>query len=318
MCLIDSSTKLLLHGDDLTDSSLHGVQLTNQGVIVSSDQSKFGGKSLYFNGSSRLLFPSSAVTFGDGDFTIDWWEYCTASNAGARFSSYYCAGTSTTWGGILVGYQGKAVYASSKSSSWDLTSGAQMLSVTLNEWVHWALVRSAGVAKTYRNGSLFATANMAGALSADVSIPMTVGDYREADHSCFIGYIDEFRITQKAVWTDNFTPPDIPYFFLGEVPAITATPKFLKAGETIFLSWEEASGEGVEYTLERQVNGGSYEAVYTGSDRTFSEQAQSDWKTVRYRVKPSIGQTQGSYKESGTVQIYRLSSYQGLIIGGGM
>ena len=316
--MLDSSTKLLLHGDDLTDSSLHKTPLTNQGVVVSSDQSKFGGKSLYFDGSSRLLFPSSAMVFGDADFTIDWWEYCTSPNAGARFSSFYCANLPTTWGGILVGYQGKAVYASSILSSWDIASGAQMLSVTPNEWVHWALVRGAGVAKTYRNGILFATTNMAGSLSSDAAVPMAVGDYREGDHSCFIGYIDEFRITQKAVWTDNFTPPNRPYFFLGDIAQITVIPQYLKEQETIHLSWEEAAGEGVTYTLERQVNGGDYEVAYTGGSCTFSEEAQNGWKTVRYRVKPLIDQTQGNYRESSIVRVYRISGYAGRIIGGGM
>lgn len=317
MCLIDSSTKLLLHGDDLTDSSLHGVPLTNQGVVVSADQSKFGGKSLYFNGSSRLLFPASAITFGSDDFTIDWWEYCTAASTGARFSSYYCPGTNTS-GGLLVGYQGTMIYASTVFATWDITNGVQMLSVMPNEWVHWALVRSGGVAKTYRNGVLFATTNMNGVLSSDVNVPMVVGDYREGDHSYFTGYIDEFRITQKAVWTADFTPPDKPYFILGDVPAVTVAPKLLKAGETLNVSWEPASGEGVTYTLGRQVNDGEYEAVYTGSELHFSEMAQGNWKTVRYRVKPSIGETQGNYRESGAVRVYTLSSYSGFIIGGGV
>ena len=159
---------------------------------------------------------------------------------------------------------------------------------------------------------------MNGVLSADVNVPMAVGDYREGDHSYFTGYIDEFRITQRAVWTADFTPPDKPYFILGDVPAVAVVPKLLKVGETLNVSWEPASGEGVTYTLERQVNDGEYEAVYTGSELHFSEMAQGNWKTVRYRVKPSIGETQGNYRESGAVRVYTLSSYSGFIIGGGV
>ena len=44
----DEHTLLLLHGEDLKDSSMHGVTFTNNGVSVSNKQSKFGGKSLYF------------------------------------------------------------------------------------------------------------------------------------------------------------------------------------------------------------------------------------------------------------------------------
>lgn len=92
---------------------------------------------------------------------------------------------------------------------------------------------------------------------------------REGDHSYFTGYIDEFRITQKAVWTADFTPPDKPYFILGDVPAVTVAPKLLKAGETLNVSWEPASGEGVTYTLERQVNDGEYEAFISEVNFTF-------------------------------------------------
>ncbi len=317
MCLIDGSTKLLLHGDDLIDSSLHGIPLTNQGVVVSSDQSKFGGKSLYFNGSSRLLFPASAITFGSDDFTIDWWEYCTAASGGTRFSSCYMSDKSL-FGGLLIGYRQNVIYASTGTNVWDILSGVAMLSATVNQWVHWAVVRQGNTLKTYRNGTVFATAAFNGSLLSYPSDPMAVGDYDTGDPAPFSGYIDEFRITQKAVWTADFIPPDNPYFILGDVPAVTVVPKLLKAGETLNISWEPASGEGVTYTLERQINGGEYEAVYSGSELRFSEAAQGNWKTIRYRVKPSIGETQGSYRESSAARVYTLSNYSGFIIGGGV
>lgn len=206
---VDENTLLLLHGEDLTDSSVNKTALTNQGATVSTAQSKFGGSSLYFNGSSRILIP--AIVFGSNDFTVDWWEYPTSSSCGARFSSEY-ATVSSEMGGMLLGYSGKSLYASSASnSSWDMVSGAAAFSVTANAWTHWAVVRSGNKLSTYRNGTLFWSQTISGAVYSSGKYMSAIGDYRTGDHNYFVGYIDEFRISNIARWTANFTPPTEPY-----------------------------------------------------------------------------------------------------------
>lgn len=50
----DEHTLLLLHCDDYSDSSMYGIELMDKSAQVSTEQSKFGGKSMYFNGSTRL------------------------------------------------------------------------------------------------------------------------------------------------------------------------------------------------------------------------------------------------------------------------
>ena len=52
--IVDANTLLLLHGESIVDDSQYANLLENNGVSVSSEQSKFGGKSLYFNGSSKM------------------------------------------------------------------------------------------------------------------------------------------------------------------------------------------------------------------------------------------------------------------------
>lgn len=202
--LYDEHTLLLLHGEDLTDSSIYGKTITNNGVTVSTAQSKFGGKSLYFNGSANLLFDLEQL--GD-EFTIDWWENCE-SGALSRFSSEYTPDGSI--GGILFGYMGTAVYATNVNGAWNIINGTTMLSVTAGSWVHWAFVRKDGTLKAYRNGILFASTNMSGTLS-HLGNKAVVGDYRQGDHSYFKGYMDEFRISDVARWTSDFTPPMEPY-----------------------------------------------------------------------------------------------------------
>ena len=202
----DPNTLLLLHGEEISDSSMYKCELQNSGVTVSSAQSKFGGSSLYFNGSSKIFL--DAIEFGNSDFTIDWWEYCTGN--GSRFSSSWTMDDRCT--GLLLGYDGGTVWAASiLSYNWDLISGAVMLSSTLSEWVHWAFVRSGTSLTSYRNGIQFATAVLNGTIYYDPSIRMAIGGYREKAPTLFNGYLDEFRISNIARWTENFTPPTEPY-----------------------------------------------------------------------------------------------------------
>lgn len=201
----DPNTLLLLHGEEIVDSSLYNVNLTNLGVFTSADQKKFGSKSLYFNGSSALLFPHTTIVYGDKDFTIDWWEYCTDVNGMTRYSTMYDGNS-----GMSVGYSGTGLYMA-RSFAWDMLAIEKTaFSVTLNEWVHWALVRNGNSVKTYRNGKEFTSATVSGAVQA-VTSNMCVGAHGGGNYQYFKGYIDEFRISNIARWTANFTPPDKPY-----------------------------------------------------------------------------------------------------------
>ena len=201
----DKNTLLLLHGENFVDYSKNSLSVGNSGVTISSEKSRFGSNSFYFNGSARLTIPQ--IAFGSSDFTIDWWEYVTSSNSKVRFSSAYTTGN--VCGGILLGYAGTQVYSSSNFhySSWDLVSGAAMFSNTLNQWVHWATVRNGNTLTTYRNGTKFASTSISGSIATDNQYSMVIGDYRDGDHAPFIGYIDEFRISDVARWTSDFTPP---------------------------------------------------------------------------------------------------------------
>ena len=69
---------------------------------------------------------------------------------------------------------------------------------------------------------------------------------------------------------------------------ITIAPTTLSAGGTAVISWGESSdpdGDNFNYVLERSANNlTSYEAIYTGTNRTYTDTVGS-WSTVSYRVK---------------------------------
>jgi len=156
--------------------------------------------STYFDGTGDYLDIStnSAFGFGTGDFTIEFWAYSTVNarqdwidiSDGTNRVLFYYSGTAVT-------FYGNGVTA--------ITGAA----LTLNTWVHYALVKSSGSTKLYVNGtqagSTYATNQNYGTTSAT-----TVG--KDAFGSTYItGYMSNLRIVKgTAVYTTNFTPATIP------------------------------------------------------------------------------------------------------------
>lgn len=205
----DKNTLLLLHGETLEDSSFYKVPIANNGVQVSKDQSKFGRKSLYFDGTnSYIQFLSSVVDFGESDFTFDWWEY-PLGISGTVFCSQNVGST-----GMILAYDGYRIRLNSDytSTGWDLINNEYAFDgKELNKWTHWAVVRHNDVLKVYRDGTLNYEKTI-GAVSLKINTEKTaqIGT-NPGINSFFNGYIEEFRISDVARWTTDFQPPTSPY-----------------------------------------------------------------------------------------------------------
>lgn len=209
-------TVLLMHFDGANGStalsnsspSAHG-NAGNQAVTISNVQSKFGGTSALFNGSNAYCyFPYSPDwDFGNGDWTIDYWEYRTANTAA---QAVICRDAGLSYSGFLIGYNAGATlnfYASRDNASWGIASAVSMGPVVLNQWHHFAVVRKGNVFTTYRDGVPISQVTSALACGA-TSDPIYIGYY---SGNFFPGYIDELRISRCARWTSQFTPPAAPY-----------------------------------------------------------------------------------------------------------
>lgn len=199
----DEHTVLLFHGDDLTEETGNFSILQNNGVKVSETQKKFGGKSLYFDGNSYFLIPP--VNLQNTDFTIDWWEYSTGE-PGARFNLVFDES-----GGMLVSWNDGNCYVGNQKGTWDIFQPAKMVDNEKNQWVHRAIVKNGSVWKAYKNGVKFWDGNSSKSPYFESSAKTSVGGYMLSDISGFSGYIDEFRVSNVARWTSDFTPPTEPY-----------------------------------------------------------------------------------------------------------
>jgi hypothetical protein len=213
-----AQTVALFHFDgtqgstNLVDSSGTGKVATITGnPIISTAQSKFGGASLYVNGTSVSETNYMRVDGGDdftfaGDFTMDWWQYVIAyTNSFGSFVNVltpadkntcaYCAGAAWNSSGgnfHFINYPKDSVAAPTK-----------------NAWHHVALTRAGSAFMAFIDGHLVATDVSTATIRGQLGVTGTAGN---SDNGDFNGYIDELRVVKgTAVWTSDFTPPTAPY-----------------------------------------------------------------------------------------------------------
>ena len=223
---ISDNTVLLLHLDGTHNSTIisdsarsHGATVDGTAARISSAQSKFGGSSVYFDGSSGIQIDRAAdLAFGGAtqDFTIEMWLYPTENHG---YNVFFEARAPNSGG-----TPGFGISAADKSSTafengiafYDEIYGAPIPStagIALNTWSHFALVRHGSTITYYING--VASGSQTSLISGDAQNPSinegyirlgAVKDGYDDDYN-YIGYMDEVRITKGlARYTANFTP----------------------------------------------------------------------------------------------------------------
>jgi len=203
---------LLLHGNGtngsttFTDSSSNVHTVTANGdAEISTTQSKFGGASMYFDGSGDYLTlaTDSSLDLGAGDFTFELWVYILSQ------TDDMMVGSSSAYVNVQLfrintggNYENLTVYLNSGSVIQIQNSG-----VTVNSWHHLALTRSGSTVRVFVDGTPVASATNSGSVAVD-----KIGAFYYQGNlfgSFYVnGYIDDLRVTKGvARYTSNFTPP---------------------------------------------------------------------------------------------------------------
>ena len=206
-----SSVSLLLNGNGANASTVIADRSTNgltivpvDGAQISTAQSRFGGSSLYFDGTlDRLtIAANSSLNFSTGDFTIELWAY-HSSFASNRF---YISSEAT--GGLFFGqYTASQIGWGRANVAWDATPSHTMVA---NTWYHLALTRSGTDMRLFVNGIQIGS-TVTNSLAYDLSATATnIGS--QAANYYHIGYLDDIRVTKGvARYTAAFTPPVAPH-----------------------------------------------------------------------------------------------------------
>lgn len=213
----DSYSKLLLHCDGADGSPTFvdeaGKTVTPNGSAqIDTAQSKFGGASGYFNGSTDYLtVPDSADWWlDDGDnskkWTIDFWFRTTASGSSQHLVGQFQT-TNNFWRIAWLGsyFQVRSQYSGTNEIDLNFTA-----SLSNNTWYHIALVKD-GV-----NGyGVFLGGSRLGSWQIDTSPLRDLAGYLliGSDNARYMyGWMDEIRVSKGvARWTSNFTPPSAAY-----------------------------------------------------------------------------------------------------------
>tara|TARA_R110000765_G_scaffold328917_1_gene419807 strand:+ start:1539 stop:2663 length:1125 start_codon:yes stop_codon:yes gene_type:complete len=207
-------TKLLLPLDGsngattTSDSSNSNHTITFAGnAQISTAQSKFGGSSLYLDGSGDEIDLGSSSDWNwptpsgaSGDFTIEFWHRRTATtNWGSFFSTYNAIGSA----GFVFGYSGTTNKLAWYNSAWVYASNGGNTTLAVDTWYHIVAVRYGSTTKFYLNGlEEYSFTDSASYGTAKLWLGGRGGDtYVE-------GYMDDVRITKGlARYTSAFTPP---------------------------------------------------------------------------------------------------------------
>jgi hypothetical protein len=175
---------------------------------ISTTQSKFGGSSMYFDGTGDGLVGRSTqlASFGTGDFTVEGWVYLTSITGADRYLF-------TTGNGIDNSLR---LYLDSTGKVAVFTSFTLVLTSTnplvVNTWTHVAVCRYNGTLAVYINGVQNGTASYSTAINCNGNI--SVGSDNNGGSS-MIGYLDDMRVTKGiARYTSNFTPPTTAFLTL--------------------------------------------------------------------------------------------------------
>jgi len=231
-----ANTVLAMHmdGTSFSDLKVHSIS-TSGSPTLSATQSKFGGKSALFNGTTDYLaIPTSTdFGFGTGDFTVECWVKTAASGTVLDLrSASGDLGLFAINGGFISLWNGSAHMQGS-------------ITVTTDAWVHLAWVRSAGVVSMFVNGVLDGVS--ATSATFGTTRPVRIGaDISAANF--FSGYIDDLRVSKVARYAVEFTPSAVPFLDGTAVPFLEEKGKAVTVvGNTSVNTTTKKYGTGSGY-----------------------------------------------------------------------
>lgn len=171
---------------------------------IDTAQSKFGGASALFNGSTDdvSISDSDDFSFGSGDFTIEFWAR-NAASTGAQHILFEQFPDASNYNQGFIQTDG-TIYWNIREGGVDRFVFGTSATLTQNVWRHVAFVRNGSEFAIYVDGVKDNTATYAGTLN-NLAAGLSISRAASLQYN---GHIDEFRIVKgEAIYTSDFTPP---------------------------------------------------------------------------------------------------------------
>ena len=207
-----TNTNLLLNMADgqAIDSAAQNNMTLYGDAKISNTQSKFGGTSMYFDGTGDYAtFPNTP--FGTGDFTVECWVRCLGTTYDKGIWDNHTSSASSDGLTLTrISEQEFRLFGTSeliRSGNFTIT----------NTWVYVATVRSSGTLNLFVNGVSQGTTSFTTNLNSAADFVIGGGRYGGGPETGSINaYIDDFRISHTARYTSNFTAPTEPFADKGQ------------------------------------------------------------------------------------------------------
>ena len=198
--ITNTSTLLNYTNAGITDATAKNDLETVGNAQISTSVSKFGGGSVAFDGTSTtgLTIPnSSLLTFGSGDWSIEFWIYRVGNSTTQGVFDQRTAAATEIRPLIYINASNQIVY---------YTNAVDRITASLsqNTWVYVAVVKSSGVTRMYIDGTVQATTYTDTNTYLAPTNQTRIG--RLIDGFPFNGYIDDFRITLGRARTTTASP----------------------------------------------------------------------------------------------------------------
>ena len=213
-------TKVLLHfnGTDastvITDSNVGGgahAWTAAGNAQIDTARKQFGDASLLLDGTGDWVsMPDHVdITFGSNDFTIDFWFNCNDAIGTLRYLAGQ--GDSTATVGSISFYilrqtngtiRATAAVGASIFNVVNCISTTQYSDTVNPGWHHLAFVREAFTFKLFLDGTMESSSQLGSALNNSTNA-LRIGAQGEKTADTWKGWIDEFRISNIARWTDT-------------------------------------------------------------------------------------------------------------------
>ena len=306
-----SNIVLAMPGNTLTDvhhtvkGSGSAKSITNDGVVVSTDDSRYYGSSLLFDSNRNddlTITGDSDFAFGTGDFCVEFW----VNNKGNTNYHNYLATRSANAaedGWCIATNASGVLYAHSNGAMAGSYSGEHFL--PLNQWCHVAYTRAGGTHRLFLNGVM---ANTASTTSRDyTNDDLTIGTNPWGpEPGTIYSYMQDIRIYKGAAkYTANFTPPIRNNWTANGLKNVGGTP---------YSSYWGGTGSSSGADVENRGNS------FDGNTSTYTNNAQSG--TIVNWVPPSgIAYTDLEVKfgaiSTGNNQVYINGNVQNVTNAGG-